>query len=154
MVMNEPESQRRLWRKYILGELPKAEADKMEALMRADDRQFELYMEVFMAVESELPALSDEERFARDVMVRLPDQQANETAKGNRKKWRWDRPVLHYVIAASITFLLLGGGVFDLLAAGTSVAVESQGSGSPLSERLMERASLWMDQIGTPLGGN
>ncbi|MMZ69656.1 hypothetical protein D1872_325360 [compost metagenome] len=87
-------------------------------------------------------------------MVRLPAQQANGTAKGNRKKWGWDRPVMHYVIAASITLLLLGGGVFDLLAAGTSVAVENQGSGSPLSERLMERASLWMDRIGTPTGGN
>ncbi|WP_334071531.1 MULTISPECIES: hypothetical protein [Paenibacillus] len=145
--MNEPEMQRILWRKYILGELPKAEADRMEALMRADDRQFELYMEEFQSVESELPTLPDEERFASDVMARLPGRRLNGAAEGKRKQWRWDRPVLHYVIAASITFLLLGGGVFDLLAAGTSAAVEHQGSGAPLSEQLLERASLWMDRI-------
>ncbi|RCX23317.1 hypothetical protein DFP94_101914 [Fontibacillus phaseoli] len=134
-----------MWRKYILGELNPERSDKLDQLLQDDDTMFQVYIKEFMATQDELPALLDEERFADSVLSALPAHARNRIDK--RRRRRWQNPLLHYVIAASITLLLLGGGVFDLLSAGANAAVQRQSADAPLSDRLMKRATQWMEKI-------
>ncbi len=137
--------QQEMWRKYIRGELPAEQSERMEKLLLEDDDIFQVYMQELLATETELPTLKDEEAFADGVLSLIPQSSRKRVERSPRK--RWHHPLLHYVIAASITLLLLGGGVFDLLSAGAGAAMERQASDKPLSEQLMKRATDWMDRI-------
>lgn len=139
---NTPEE---MWKAYIRGELSPERAEKLDQLLQDDDAMFQVYMTELMANQDELPSLLDEERFANDVLSALPAQARSHANKEHRK--RWQNPLVHYVIAASITLLLLGGGVFDLLSAGANAAVQRQAGDTPLSDQLMQRATNWMEKI-------
>ncbi|WP_410768412.1 hypothetical protein [Fontibacillus sp. BL9] len=134
-----------MWRKYIRGDLNPERSERLDQLLQDDDAMFQVYIKELMATQDELPKLLDEERFADSVLSTLPAHARNRVDKSRRK--RWHNPLLHYVIAASITLLLLGGGVFDLLSAGANAAVQHQAGEGPISERLMERATQWMEKI-------
>lgn len=134
-----------MWKAYIRGELSPDRTERLDQLLQNDDAMFQAYMTELMTSQDELPALHDEERFADDVLSALPAKVQSRTNQEHRK--RWQNPLVHYVIAASITLLLLGGGVFDLLSAGANAAVQRQAGDASLSDQLMQQATKWMERI-------
>lgn len=140
-------TQQEIWKKYIRGELGPDQTEALDALLREDDALFQSYMQTLMAIEEQLPVPPESpDVFADRVLsaIREPSESMTKTSRPARK--RWNQPAVHYVLAASITLLLLGGGVFDLLSAGAGAVAERQNTDPSLSERLMERAAKWMDR--------
>lgn len=139
-------AQQEMWKKYIRGELGPDQREALDALIQEDDAVFQTYVQTLMAMEEELPGLpASPEAFADRVLSFIQEPSASGTKASKPSRKRWNQPVVHYVLAASVTFLLLGGGVFDLLSAGAGAVAERQSSDPPLSERLMDRAAQWMD---------
>lgn len=148
MEMNTPsEDLQAIWKKYILGELAPEQAERMEILLQKDELMFQVYMQELMRVEEELPTLQDEDLFVESVYSKLPDLPRKQDVSSTGIRRRWDHPLFHYTIAASITLLLLGGGVFDRLSDGASEVMRRQSGDIPLSDQLMERTSEWMERM-------
>ncbi|KAF6612441.1 hypothetical protein H6F38_30935, partial [Paenibacillus sp. EKM208P] len=87
-----------------------------EKLLLEDEQALMLYLVALEQLESTLKDYSawmDTERFTDQVMAVLPEIEA-EPSQVMFKKRRWfEKPVFHYVVAASLTLILLSSGAFD-----------------------------------------
>ncbi|MEF2964302.1 hypothetical protein V3851_00545 [Paenibacillus sp. M1] len=144
-------TQQELWKTYIRGELPPEQAEELDKLLQDDESAFRAYMQELIALEADLPALGNDRRFADGVLSLLPEQEAGRKAEAHRR--RRHRPLLQYIIAAAVTFLLLSGGAFDVLSDGASAASNSKSRtmDTPLSHQLIKQAAQWVERTGETL---
>ncbi|AZK47217.1 hypothetical protein [Paenibacillus lentus] len=140
-----------IWSKYILGELDEQQSKHAESLLVHDPNALEAYMAALSSLEERLPGLQQEDAFIEELMHRLPASGEAQQARGEVKRQAGKRrirehPLFNYVIAASITLFLLSFGVFDHMTSGAYHVVPPS-SEPPLSERIMEKTSGWIDQL-------
>lgn len=142
-------NERDLWKKYICGEIPPETAKRLDVLLTEDQQAFDTYMEVLATLESGMLALEDERRFMKNVLAALPQEkqiiEADPEIGKQPKSWI-HKPLFHYVIAASITVLLLTSGFFDLLSAEAN-KVTSRTPDTSMSKQVVDRASAWIDKF-------
>lgn len=138
------------WHAYITETCTLEESDRLEKLLMEDEQALEAYLAVLKQLE---PTLKDHftqmntERFTDQVMAVLSDLDA-EASQAIFKKGRWfEKPVFHYVIAASLTLILLSSGAFDKMML--------QNNGKPIlpnervsySEEVMRATTTWLDKL-------
>lgn len=132
-----------LWRSYISGELDANTESHLEALLQGDEAAFAAYAAALSSLETELPGPIDEAAYRQSILEKLP--QATERKAPTSRRRTWSRhPLLHYVIAATLTALLLGSGVFDHIL-GKSSAFMNRPDSPTLSERMMKATIGWFD---------
>ncbi|WP_068499585.1 hypothetical protein [Paenibacillus kribbensis] len=144
------EGQLKDWHAYITGTCTVEESERLEKLLLEDEQALDVYL---AALEQLEPTLEDHvaqintERFTDRVMAALPDIDA-EANQAIFKKRRWfEKPVFHYVIAASLTLILLSSGAFDKMML--------QNNGKPIpskervsySEEVMRATTSWLDKL-------
>lgn len=137
------ENERELWTSYIRGSLVPETEERMEALMLGDEAAFRAYVTALSSLEQELPAPGDEQAFMQAVLEALPQAEQKPIPNRSAKKWT-EHPLFHYVIAASITVLLLTGGFFDRLAAEANQFM-NRPQDTSLSKRVMNATAGWFD---------
>ncbi|WP_059043304.1 hypothetical protein [Paenibacillus rubinfantis] len=134
-----------LWRSYIRGELDTNTESRLEALLQGDEAAFAAYNAALFSMECELPGPKDEEAYRQSIIEKLPQTHTKERRFRSSKRKSWTRhPLLHYAIAATLTALLLGNGVFDKISAETNQLMNRPNSSS-LSEWMMKATTGWLD---------
>ncbi|RRJ66280.1 hypothetical protein EHV15_27715 [Paenibacillus oralis] len=142
----EKEMDRRLWIDYIHGNVEGGTAERMEALLLGDEAAFAAYAEALSTLEPVLPKPEDEDAFMQGVLAALPETELRRNEDRHRKRWS-GHPLVHYVIAASVTVLLLSGGFFDRLAAGANYMMDlNRSQDASISRQMMDAASGWLDK--------
>lgn len=110
------------WQLYINDELPDDERNCCEEHMTACDSCLELYMSCLDRAAERLPQ-PDMHTLTERTMLRWDEhmQQQGESSAGRQTNRRLSRswmrhPIFHYAVAAAITLILMGSGVFQMFA--------------------------------------
>ncbi|MGG6311981.1 hypothetical protein [Paenibacillus macerans] len=144
-MSSKEENKPGLWTDYIRGNAEPEAQGRMEALLLRDEAAFAAYAEALSSLEQELPEPEDEAALMRAVLGALPREE--QQLKPAKRTHAWSRhPLFHYVIAASITLLLLTGGFFDRMTAGAGELLNRPQQPS-LSKQMMEAATGWLDGL-------
>ncbi|MGP0586077.1 hypothetical protein [Paenibacillus timonensis] len=142
-MSRQPQDELEQWRSYIRGSLDSITEARLDALLQRDEAAIAAYTAALSSLESELPSPEDEAAYITAIMEKLPQAKLSKERGGSRKSWA-RHPLLHYVIAATLTALLLGSGLFDRFATETNQLM-NQADASSLSERMMEATTGWLD---------
>lgn len=160
-----------LWLQYIRGELESEMEEQLENLLRqGDDEAFQSYMQAMtisldvQADDVNLPNLHDPEDFTDLVMasillssdtecedkVGIAGENVVQVSRSlKRSRVHRNQPLFHYIIAASITLILLSSGMFDILTSSASHVNRAikEHSGPSFSEKMMDATKGWMKQF-------
>jgi len=139
-----------VWKAYIQGDLNQEEEQQLENRLLEDEEAVLLYSKALSWLESELPEMREEERWLEGLMASLPtaSDKASDSDKEQSTIGSWfNQAWLQYVIAASITLLLMTGGFFDHLFSRTNEAIHRPHNDVSISDRLMEATTGWFDKI-------
>ncbi|MCK8486399.1 hypothetical protein M0651_04335 [Paenibacillus sp. MBLB2552] len=142
-MSRQPQDELELWRSYIRGSLDSITEARLDALLQRDEGAIATYTAALSSLESELPSPEDEAAYLTAIIEKLPQTIRSKERSGSRNSWT-RHPLLHYVIAATLTALLLGSGLFDRFATETNQLM-NQADASSLSERMMEATTGWLD---------
>lgn len=137
------------WKAYIQGQLPLEEEQRLEKMLLEDEESVLLYAEALSLLENEMPLMSEEELWLDELMSALPavPEPSSDHAKEPGKVAQWfAQPWLQYVIAASITLLLMTSGFFDALFSRANEAMHHSNDIS-VSDQLMDTATSWFDKM-------
>ncbi|MBE0335831.1 hypothetical protein [Paenibacillus sp. 23TSA30-6] len=144
------EGQMNDWHAYITGACTTKESERLEKLLLEDEQVLVLYLAALEQLESTLDDCSawmDTERFTDQVMAALPDMEA-EASQVIFKKRRWfEKPVFHYVVAASLTLILLSSGAFDKMMPQTGGKPVPPKERVSYSEEVMRATTSWLDKL-------
>lgn len=146
------------WLKYVAG----SEIDRtaMEAHLSECDACFALYLEALDRAGDALPSLPDAVSFAQVAVNAVRTYTASEQStaaitvtKRINRGWL-SKPIIQYVIAASITLVLVGSGAFQqLFEHYISVSRETQTGNAPArTEQWTEKAGEWLDKLPVKQG--
>lgn len=154
------------WACYVREELSMEEQLEYEAHLSSCDQCLELYMQCLELARDSFPVLAAEKVMADAVMQSIVastsisevlDTRKPEPAIQRQKKTAPSflrHPVFHYAVAAAVTFLLMGTGVFQSLAervgsAETNVVASPpvQEDRSSVSQIIMEKTIGMLDSI-------
>lgn len=143
------QERKELTERYVKGEAAPEEQALYEERLLSDDSLLELYMETLGRQEG-LPDLPDPASFADQVMhhdkIKPYPRRAAAYAPDRPKRW-YEKAIVHYAIAASVTLLFLFTGAFDRLQT-VSPEHEAPLSQSPsYSDQLVEKTSGWIDNL-------
>ncbi|MNZ71255.1 hypothetical protein D3C78_896130 [compost metagenome] len=140
-----------LWSDYILGKLPPEKEQKLENLLIEDEETFQMYLHELEELKGELPTLGNQELFTHSIISALPSSKKRGVEQAVKSKVSSSRnlPFYHYLIAASITLLLMGSGFFDLLSIEAGQSMDRNRTVS-ISDKWMNVTSKWMDSLRDP----
>ncbi|MCZ8523383.1 MULTISPECIES: zf-HC2 domain-containing protein [Paenibacillus] len=144
-----------MWQAFILNSLSPEEREACEAHLEEDCAPcFELYLQALDGAAGMLPA-PEQPAFQNDIMrqwdaehERLADKQRSlpEGVEQTKRPRPWlQHPLFHYGVAASVTLLLMGSGVFQAIVGAAdgaqTVRPPAQITGEPgsYSGQLMEK---------------
>lgn len=143
------EGQLKDWHAYITGTCTLEESERLEKLLLEDEQALDVYL---AALEQLEPTLEDHtaqmntEHFTDRVMAVLPDIDAEASQViFNKRRW-FEKPVFHYVIAASLTLILLSSGAFDKMLQNNGKPIPSKERVS-YSEEVMRATTTWLDKL-------
>jgi len=132
---------------YLTDQGTPEERENWEDVLLEDEEALSLYMEMLDEFQEELPELEDQASFVNKVMVGMEGRIiVNEPRRAARNPW-YQRPIFHYIVAASLTLLFMSSGVFDRLMTGKMDVVLPKDSGLSYSEQVMEKTSGWFEQL-------
>jgi hypothetical protein len=138
------------WHAYIAGTCTIEESARLEKLLLEDEQALMLYLVALEQLESTMKDYSawmDTERFTDQVMAVLPEIEA-EPNQVLFKKRRWfEKPVFHYVVAASLTLILLSSGAFDKMMPQTDGKPIPPKERVSYSEEVMRATTTWLDKL-------
>ncbi|SEL83058.1 hypothetical protein SAMN04488688_10692 [Paenibacillus sp. cl141a] len=139
-----------LTERYVRGEGSLEERTSYEELMLTDDGVLEIYMQVLSELDPELPGMADPEAFAEQVVeheqIKPYTPKAPLRIQERPKRW-YERAIVHYAIAASITMLFLFTGAFDRLLP-SEISGQVPLSDTPsYSEQWVEKTTGWLDRL-------
>ncbi|MET3209516.1 UNVERIFIED_CONTAM: hypothetical protein ABIC26_002463 [Paenibacillus sp. PvR008] len=144
------EGQMNDWHAYITGTCTTEESERLEKLLLEDEKALVLYLAALEQLEStfdDCSAWMDTERFTDQVMAALPEMET-ESSQVIFKKRRWfEKPVFHYVVAASLTLILLSSGAFDKMMPQTSGKPIPPKERVSYSEEVMWATTSWLDKL-------
>ncbi|MMZ45883.1 hypothetical protein D1872_74910 [compost metagenome] len=144
------EGQTNDWHAYITGACSIEESTRLERLLLEDEQALMLYLVALEQLEPTLKDYSgwmDTERFTDQVMAVLPEIEM-EPNQVLFKKRRWfEKPVFHYVVAASLTLILLSSGAFDKMMPQTGDKPIPPKERVSYSEEVMQATTTWLDKL-------
>ncbi|MEK4511503.1 hypothetical protein EJP82_04275 [Paenibacillus anaericanus] len=147
--MNKPgDNKENVWKEYIRRDAIQQSDEELESLLLQDDESLEAYITALTSLEHELPNLLDQKRFTDKVMKSLPIDELGPKVS-SLPKWprKWSRhPLFHYVIAASVTVILMSCGLFDFLTFGAEQVIHQTDRPS-ISQQLLDKTSGWIDKL-------
>ncbi|NHN33789.1 hypothetical protein [Paenibacillus agricola] len=158
------------WLAYVEHRLSEGESDTWELHLEACDACMELYIQSLELASAAYPLLLHEAALADNVMKaiqssydRPADSLSRDKAASSISKrwslgtWTWTRhPLFHYTVAASITMLLMGSGLFQSIAVGgspeeplTSGTMQAEPAPMPISvsQQLLDKTIVMLDAI-------
>lgn len=150
VVRAQDQASMQIWKAYIQGELTWEEEKRLENMLLEDEGAALLYSEALSSLERELPVMREDERWLEGLMASLPNasDKAIDPAKEQSSIGRWfNQAWLQYVIAASITLLLMTGGFFDHLFSRANEAIHHPKQDISVSDRLMKATTGWFDKL-------
>lgn len=137
------------WQAYIQGdELDRA---SMETHLLECDACTDMYVLALEELNETLPQLTNITAFSDGVLERiksLPDYNTQNIQLLTNKRW-YTNMFFHYTIAASLTILLVGSGIFDQIFERVSQISENteQAQKTTVSDQLTNKAGQWLDAI-------
>lgn len=141
---------------YLKGLGSDRERERWEDILLEDEQALSIYMDTLEELEDEFPELGDHLAFTNGVMKNLADRispsveqklDARGTVGSRQIRW-YEKQMVHYVVAASLTMVFLSSGVFDRLLTGNmEIVVESGSNPSSYSEQMMQATSGWIEQL-------
>ncbi|MFC3745896.1 hypothetical protein [Paenibacillus sp. GCM10012306] len=143
-------------RQYIAGEGSPEERDVWEQRLLEDDDALLCYLEALDELQGQLPSLESPKHFTENVMgslpaVQKPAKQHSEDigpSPETQRRTRWyEQAIVHYVIAASLTLILLSSGVFDRMLSGELGVFIPEGKHSSYSQQIKQATSSWLDYL-------
>ena len=137
--MSHPNQEK--WKLFVNGQLPNDVHAELEKHLYECEECLVVYMQVLDELESEIEPSSD---FTDVVMTQI----TTVAKKGSRKK----SVFLHYAVAASITLALMFSGVFEEIANSMSAIEQERVVDTSVSERILDKSLLWLDQFKTKEG--
>jgi hypothetical protein len=96
------------WKAYIHNEVSEDKREKMEDHLYTCDQCLDVYMELMTDDSITLPLVSNE-NFTDKIMSEISFKSDGSMVK----RTFYQHPIFHYVIAASITFILMTSGFFQ-----------------------------------------
>lgn len=134
------------WVRYIRGDSKAEEESYLEQLLLEDDVELARFIESLDDMQDELPMLQDEPAFVELVMSQISPVTSVKTKTQPSKRHWTESSIFHYVIAASITMVLLSTGLFDQIFDGAGHAMEKVPERS-YSEKWLDTTTNWLDQL-------
>lgn len=138
------------WHAYIAGTCTIEESARLERLLLEDEQALMLYLVALEQLESTMKDYSawmDTDRFTDQVMAVLPELEA-EPSQVMFKKRRWfEKSAFHYVVAASLTLILLSSGAFDKMMPQTDGKPIPPKERVSYSEEVMQATTTWLDKL-------
>jgi anti-sigma factor RsiW len=129
------------WSEYVKGQLPNDLHSELEKHLYECEECLVLYMQTLDEIEIDIEPSSD---FTDVVMNHI----STDTKKDTQKK----SVFLHYAVAAAITLALMFSGVFEGIANAMSEVEQERAVDTSVSERILDKSLLWLDQIKTREG--
>lgn len=139
------------WQAYIqCGEFDRT---SMDTHLLECDNCTEIYIEALEELHEYLPQLMDRTAFTEGVLAQigsLPNNYSRTHQPISNKKW-YTNTLFHYTIAASITLVLVGSGIFDQMLDRVSQISQDteQAQKTIVSDQLTNKAGKWLDAIPT-----
>ena len=139
------------WKAYIQGD----ELDRalMDTHLLECEHCSEIYLVAVEELHEDLPQLMNIEAFCHEVIRKielLPKKNTHINKHTTNKKW-YTNTFFHYTVAASLTIVLMGSGIFDQMFDRVSQISHSteQAQKTTVSEQLTNKAGQWLDAIPT-----
>lgn len=139
------------WKSYISGSMQRDDAEKLEQHLYACDLCLQQYMDSAMQ-HSDVPEWQGQDA----VMSKVHGKIGDDAITADKPYHPFRKLLLPYAVAASITLLLMGTGVFDMLMQTeelyTNPDLTMQES---YSEKAVRAVSGWLDEVlHNPKGGS
>jgi predicted anti-sigma-YlaC factor YlaD len=133
------------WKKYVNDELGQDLRVQYETHLYQCDQCLDIYLQTVAEAESILPVMSDEAEFTDSIMALITEDKQRQS----KKKRFLQSPLFHYSIAAAMTLILMGTGVFQSFAQYTSELqnMEFQGKSVSMTEKIVDKTFTWMDSL-------
>jgi len=154
------------WTRYVKEELTYEEQLEYEAHLGSCDQCLEQYMKCLESAADTFPMLADNQSAAMaeavmQIIVAAPTVHEVQKKSSDRRKRPassfLSHPVFHYTVAAAVTFLLMGTGLYQSFAdrlgsAETSIEAapyvqEDRADRVPVSQLIMEKTIVMLDAI-------
>ncbi len=137
------------WKAYIQGdELDRA---SMDTHLLECDACMDIYLIVVEDLHELLPEITNITAFSEGVLQHiksLPTYSTKHSQPMTHRRW-YTNMFFHYTIAASLTILLVGSGIFDQIFDRVSEISENteQAQRATVSDQLTNKAGQWLDSI-------
>lgn len=132
------------WQDYVNDELSETIRTECEEHLYNCETCMDVYLQVIEESSHELPDVEDEESFTATIMSQIEKQPAHfQPIKTSKKKLAfYQHTTFHYVLAASLTVVLMSSGVFQSLTNYVDEVQKTTISEESLSitEQIMNRA--------------
>ncbi|MGM0845149.1 MAG: hypothetical protein ACQEUT_09240 [Bacillota bacterium] len=130
---------------YIDDGLSESVREQYEEHLYSCDFCMEIYLAALEANESSLPVLSDEAGFTDKVMTEIVVQKQSVNTVSGKEQKLYQKAVVHYIVAAAMTILLMSTGVFQQL---IGLAEEFERSPGPsVTTELMSKTTDFINTI-------
>lgn len=125
---------------------------RMEEHLASCDDCLALYVEAVSSDHADRPRLRDVRAFA-EAVIAAAERTNRAEAEPRQSRW-FAKPVFQYLIAASITLVLVGSGAFEQLFDRFAEASRetADGNAPAISERWTDKASEWLDTLPVKQG--
>ncbi|UCZ53526.1 zf-HC2 domain-containing protein [Bacillus shivajii] len=103
------------WLKFVNGELPDETRQEFEDHLFTCDACMNLYIEAIEESSRNLPSVNNEKAFTDSVMSKVETDfsSSNVTEQEKTNRPFYQKTAFHYVVAASLTIVLMSSGVFQ-----------------------------------------
>jgi len=133
------------WKKYVNDELGQDLRVQYETHLYQCDQCLDIYLQAVAEAETILPVMSDEAEFTDSIMALITEDKQRQS----KKKRFLQSSLFHYSIAAAMTLVLMGTGVFQSIAQYTSELQNMgfQGKSVSMTEKIVDKTFTWMDSL-------
>ncbi|OIJ14339.1 hypothetical protein BKP37_08295 [Anaerobacillus alkalilacustris] len=97
--------------RYAKGELEERQRDECETHLYSCDQCMSTYMSVLEVIGSSLPDIKEESLFTDQIMQKINEDKIDKVAK----RPFYEQTFFHYMLAATLTIILMTSGVFQSL---------------------------------------
>ncbi|PLR75667.1 hypothetical protein CU633_19750 [Bacillus sp. V3-13] len=139
------------WKKYLKNEISDDARGTYENHLYSCDQCLEVYMLALAEEEAALPAIEKETDFINMVMnsIAVVKQESQQEKQPKRSTRYYQTAAFHFVLAAAMTLLLMGTGVFQSVT-GYTDTIENrnlQEKQPSITEGIMDRTFTWLDSF-------
>ncbi|MFD2446613.1 hypothetical protein ACFSO7_21980 [Bacillus sp. CGMCC 1.16607] len=136
------------WCKYVKNELDGSTREEYENHLYSCDQCLESYLQVLDGDTTQFPVIQNDFDFTDGIMAEIADLN-KQKQKVNTKKSFYQSSVFHYLIAAAMTLVLMGSGVFQSITKYADTVQNPQvlGQTPSVTEEIIEKTFTWIDSF-------